>query len=123
MGGRVRHALVAGPALPEVNAVQKARMEEAQRGGIDRDTAFRRVYQLPGMTKVNQALGRLVRAPGHHARILLHCRRFAEPAYAELLAPAYQGGVTLTTDTDLAAWLAQPSPPQAGSPRPGPPAP
>ena len=123
LGGRVRHALVAGPALPEVNAVQKARMEEAQRGGIDRDTAFRRVYQLPGMTKVNQALGRLVRAPGHHARILLHCRRFAEPAYADLLAPAYQGGATLATDADLAAWLAQRSPPQAGSPRPGPPAP
>jgi Rad3-related DNA helicase len=76
------------------------------------------------MTKVNQALGRLVRAPGHHARILLHCRRFAEPAYAELLAPAYQGGATLATDADLAAWLARPSEPAtAGSPRPAPPAP
>jgi len=123
LGGRVRHALVAGPALPEVNPVQKARMEEAQRAGLDRDAAFRRVYQLPGMTKVNQALGRLVRAPGHHARILLHCRRFAEPAYAELLAPAYQGGATLATEAALAAWLALPSGPGAGSPRPTPPAP
>jgi Rad3-related DNA helicase len=124
LGGRVRHALVAGPALPEVNPVQKARMDEATRAGLDRDAAFRRVYQLPGMTKVNQALGRLVRAPGHHARILLHCRRFAEPAYAELLAPAYQGGATLATDADLAAWLARPSEPAtAGSPRPAPPAP
>jgi Rad3-related DNA helicase len=60
------------------------------------------------MTKVNQALGRLVRAPGHHARVLLHCRRFAEPAYAELLAPAYQGATPLATDADLAAWLARP---------------
>jgi Rad3-related DNA helicase len=99
-------------------------MDEATRAGLDRDAAFRRVYQLPGMTKVNQALGRLVRAPGHHARILLHCRRFAEPAYAELLAPAYQGGATLATDADLAAWLARPSEPAtAGSPRPAPPAP
>jgi Rad3-related DNA helicase len=122
LGGRVRHALVAGPALPEVNPVQKARMEESTRAGLARDAAFRHVYQLPGMTKVNQALGRLVRAPGHHARILLHCRRFAEPAYAELLAPAYQGGATLATDADLAAWLARPPAP-AGSPRPAPPAP
>jgi len=124
LGGRVRHALVAGPALPEVNPVQKARMDEATRAGLDRDAAFRRVYQLPGMTKVNQALGRLVRAPGQHARILLHCRRFAEPAYAELLAPAYQGGATLTTDADFAAWLARPpKPAPAGSPRPAPAAP
>ncbi|MFZ9838821.1 MAG: helicase C-terminal domain-containing protein [Opitutaceae bacterium] len=124
LGGRVRHALVAGPALPEVNPVQKARMEEALRTGIDRDTAFRQVYQGPGMTKVNQALGRLVRAPGHQARILLHCRRFAEPAYAELLAPAYQGGATLATDADLAAWLARPPhPATTSSPRPARPAP
>jgi Rad3-related DNA helicase len=124
LGGRVRHALVAGPALPEVNPVQKARMEEAQRAGLDRDAAFRRVYQGPGMTKVNQALGRLVRAPGHHARILLHCRRFAEPAYAALLAPAYQGGTPLVKDADLAAWLARPpEPAPAGSPRPPSPVP
>jgi Rad3-related DNA helicase len=124
LGGRVRHALVAGPALPEVNPVQKARLEEAKQAGLDRAAAFRRVYQLPGMTKVNQALGRLVRAPGHHARILLHCRRFAEPAYAELLAPAYQGGTTLATDADLTAWLARPlGQASAGSPRAAPSAP
>jgi Rad3-related DNA helicase len=104
--------------------VQKARLEEAKQAGLDRAAAFRRVYQLPGMTKVNQALGRLVRAPGHHARILLHCRRFAEPAYAELLAPAYQGGTTLATDADLTAWLARPlGQASAGSPRAAPSAP
>jgi DNA excision repair protein ERCC-2 len=105
LGGRIGHALVVGPALPEVNAVQRARLAEATRAGLARDAAFRRVYQIPGMTKVNQALGRLVRAPGHRARVVLHCRRFLEPSYASLLAPEYQLGTNLHRDADFEAWL------------------
>ena len=106
LGGRVTHAMVVGPALPEVNAVQRARMAEATRSGLARDAAFRRVYQVPGMMKVNQALGRLVRAPGQQARVLLHCRRFLDPSYANLLAPEYRQGTRITDDPGLANWLA-----------------
>jgi Rad3-related DNA helicase len=105
LGGRVSHAMVVGPALPEVNAVQRARLAEAARSGLSRDEAFRRVYQIPGMTKVNQALGRLVRAPGQRARVVLHCRRFIEPAYGSLLAPEYQAGTQITDDLEFAEWL------------------
>jgi DNA excision repair protein ERCC-2 len=105
LGGRITHAMVVGPALPEVNAVQRARLAEFS--PLGRETAFRRVYQIPGMTKVNQALGRLVRAPGQRARIILHCRRFLEPAYASLLAHDYQFGVNLLEDADLTAWLSR----------------
>jgi Rad3-related DNA helicase len=105
LGGRVTHAMVVGPALPEVNAVQRARLAEASAAGLARDAAFRRVYQIPGMTKVNQALGRLVRAPGQQARVILHCRRFLDTSYAGLLAPEYQTGTTLRADADLATWL------------------
>ena len=105
LGGRVSHAMVVGPALPEVNAVQRARLADAARNGLSRDAAFRRVYQLPGMVKVNQALGRLVRAPGQRARVVLHCRRFLESTYVNLLAPEYQNGVALRSDADFAAWL------------------
>jgi Rad3-related DNA helicase len=107
LGGRVGHAMVVGPALPEVNAVQKARLENLSRLG--RETAIRRVYRLPGLQKVNQALGRLVRAPGHRAKVLLHCRRFVEPAFASLLAPDYQFGRVLHDDAELHAWLSDPS--------------
>jgi Rad3-related DNA helicase len=103
LGGRVTHAMVVGPALPEVNAVQHARMEEFR--SLGRDAAFRRVYQVPGMTKVNQALGRLVRAPGQRAKVLLHCRRFAAPGYHELLAPDYQDGTVIADDLTFASWL------------------
>ena len=105
LGGRVTHAMVVGPALPEVNALQRTRMTGLERAGLSREAAFRRVYQIPGMQKVNQALGRLVRAPGQQAHVLLHCRRFAEPSYATLLSPEYQRGDLVDTDADLAAWL------------------
>jgi Rad3-related DNA helicase len=104
--------MVVGPALPEVNAVQRARVAEFS--DLGREAAFRRVYQIPGMAKVNQALGRLVRAPGQRARVLLHCRRFAELSYAQLLARDYQFGQNLHSDAELTAWLTQP-PSQVGS--------
>ncbi len=108
LGGRVEYAMVVGPALPEVNAVQRARLAEAARRGLSRDAAFRLVYQVPGMTKVNQALGRLVRGPGQRARVLLHCRRFEEETYLALLAPEYREGTTIRTDAELETWLASP---------------
>ena len=103
LGGRVGHAMVVGPALPEVNPVQRARL--AALAGLGRDGAFDRVYRIPGMQKVNQALGRLVRAPGQSARVLLHCRRFAEPGYERLLAPEYRPRRRIIEDDDLQAWL------------------
>lgn len=103
LGGRVTHAMIVGPALPEVNAVQRARLQEL--AALGREAAVERVYRIPGMQKVNQALGRLVRAPGQSARVLLHCRRFAEPAYDALLAADYRGGRRLESDEDLQEWL------------------
>jgi DNA excision repair protein ERCC-2 len=105
LGGRVSHAMVVGPALPEVNAVQRARMAEFDAQG--RETAFRRVYQIPGLQKVNQALGRLVRAPGQRAKILLHCKRFGEARYANLLAHDYQFGVNITSEAELKDWVGE----------------
>lgn len=103
LGGQIGHAMVVGPALPEVNAVQRARLAELE--PLGREAAFRRVYQVPGLQKVNQALGRLVRAPGQKAKVLLHCRRFADARYANLLAHDYQFGVNIENDGDLNSWL------------------
>lgn len=105
LGGRISRAMVVGPALPEVNAIQKAR-EQAFKNAGHRDT-FERTYQFPGMRKINQAVGRLVRAPGQHAKVLLHCRRFSESSYLRLLDPACQPDTRITADTDLHHWLDQ----------------
>ncbi len=103
LGGRVHTAMVVGPALPEVNAVQDAKMDAHP--SLQREENFRDVYIIPAMRRIHQALGRLVRAPGQSARILLHCQRYAEPAYREQLAPEYQGETELQSDADLANWL------------------
>lgn len=110
LGGRISHAMVVGPALPEVNARQRAWLAELERSPTTRETAFDLVYRVPGLQKVNQGLGRLVRAPGHHTRVLLHCRRFIDPTYARLLAPDYQFGTHLPDNDALAEWLQTASP-------------
>ncbi|MDX2110719.1 MAG: helicase C-terminal domain-containing protein [Verrucomicrobiota bacterium] len=103
LGGKVRLAIVVGPALPEVNAAQNARMEN--RNHLPRATAFREVYLIPAMTKINQALGRLVRAPGQSAAILLHCQRFAAADYQALLAPEYRDGTVIKDMNGLDSWV------------------
>jgi len=103
LGGRVSDALVVSPALPEVNPVQEARMDEGP--WSDREQAFHEVYRVPGMIRINQALGRLVREPGHRARILLQCARFRDPAYRALLAPEYRSEHILENAAQVDAWL------------------
>ncbi len=103
LGGHIDTAMVVGPALPEVNAVQDAKM--AAYHSTDRDTAFRDVYIIPAMRRIHQALGRIVRAPGHRAKVLLHGKRYAEAAYQAQLAPEYQEATTIRNETDLAQWL------------------
>jgi Rad3-related DNA helicase len=103
LGGRVEQIMVVGPALPEVNLIQKKKMEDHV--SLSRDEAFRDVYIRPAMRRIHQALGRIVRAPGHTARVLLHCKRFAEDAYKSELAPEYQSDCKLLKNEDFSRWL------------------
>ncbi len=104
LGEYVDTVLVVGPALPEVNPVQESRMRRLD--AADRDAAFREVFILPGITKINQALGRFVREPGQKARVVLQDRRFAETPYRDLLAPEYRNATIIRNDDQLTAWIA-----------------
>lgn len=105
LGGRVTHSLVVGPAIPDTTSpVNRARHARARRES-DEASAFRRTGLVPGMRKVNQALGRLVRAPGQTATVVLHCKRFADRDHAALLASEYTGGVIVRNDAELAEAL------------------
>ena len=105
LGGQVRTVVVVGPALPEVNAVQEARMERS--GAATREEAFRRTYILPAMRRIHQALGRFVRAPGQRARVLLHCRRFAQERFLQALSPEYANAPALRHREAVRDWLLQ----------------
>lgn len=105
LGGRVGLIMIVGPALPEVNLIQKTKME--QHPGQTQDQAFRDVYLRPAMRRIHQALGRIVRAPGQKARVLLHGRRFAEMAYRDEIAPEYQTEKHIRCEQELIQWLEQ----------------
>jgi DNA excision repair protein ERCC-2 len=77
-----------------------------ERDHLPREEAFRQVYQVPAMVKINQALGRLVRAPGQSVAALLHCRRFRESSYQQLLAPEYRQFDVISNRRDLERWAA-----------------
>jgi Rad3-related DNA helicase len=103
LGGKVGQAIVVSPSLPEVNSLQKAR-ESSISGGSN--AAFRAVYLIPGLQKISQAMGRLVRSPDQRARILLHCKRFMEPEYQDLLPDYLKPQDFIVTDRDLREkWL------------------
>jgi len=103
LGGYIDQIMIVGPALPEVNLIQKTKME--QYDSSSRDEAFREIYIRPAMRRIHQALGRIVRAPGQSARVLLHCKRFAEFAYQNELAPEYQSDLEIRSDEALIQWL------------------
>ncbi|MEC9227337.1 MAG: helicase C-terminal domain-containing protein, partial [Verrucomicrobiota bacterium] len=103
LGGRITKAIVVGPALPEVNCVQEARLDALS--CYHREVRFQRVFIEPAMRRIHQALGRLVRAPEHKAKILLHGRRFAEYAYYDQLADEYKTDQRITNQVDLINWL------------------
>ncbi|HCR28649.1 MAG TPA: hypothetical protein DIV79_01355 [Opitutae bacterium] len=112
LGGKIKAVMVVSPALPEVNPVQQYKREYYKNRNQD---GFERAYLQPGIQKVNQALGRLVRAPGQSVKALLQCHRFADTKTRSLLANQYRECNYIFNDDDLNDWLereSQINPPQ-----------
>lgn len=102
LGGKVSTAMVVGPPLAEQNALHE---EIASYTNIHAEKNFSNTYAVPAMRRLHQALGRLVRAPGQSARILLHDQRFGQSPYKELLLPEYQPSLSIQSDAQFANWL------------------
>lgn len=84
VGSRLIGVAVIGPGLPQVNARQ-----EQLRTYFDetRGSGFDYAYRYPGMNKVLQAAGRVIRAPEDKGIILLLDDRFGMPDYRRLMPP------------------------------------
>ncbi|MBT3480477.1 MAG: helicase, partial [Opitutales bacterium] len=104
IGGKIQAAMVVSPALPEVNPIQNAKRDNYN---AQRLNGFERAYLQPGIQKVNQALGRLVRAPGQKVKVLLHCQRYADKQTNNLLSPQYQNFTYLFENQDLNTWTSK----------------
>ncbi len=102
-GGIIRRAMIIGPGLPELSAVNRLRMQSWP----DREQGFHEICRVTGMRRVNQAIGRFIRAEDHHAEILLHDKRFLEPGYRNLLREDIPDPPVLKTETALLTWLSK----------------
>jgi len=78
----LRGGFVAGPSLPSVNTRQE--LVRAIHERIFGD-GFLHAYVIPGMNRVIQAAGRLVRNPDQRADLVLLGERFVQSPYLELL--------------------------------------
>lgn len=80
--GVLRGVMVVSPGLPKVSPDQEMHKEYYEETFGD---GFSYAYVFPGMSRVIQAAGRLIRREEDRGVIVLVGRRFAEPRYLELL--------------------------------------
>lgn len=83
-GDRLIGVAVVGPGLPQVGPRQeqlRAHFEETRGSGFDY------AYRFPGMNKVLQAAGRVIRTPQDKGVVLLIDDRFAAPDTRRLMPP------------------------------------
>ncbi len=81
-GEQLASVAIVGVGLPQVNRdTEQLRQWYQQRYGA----GFEYAYLYPGMQKVDQALGRVIRTPEDRGRALLIDSRYADRAYRQLL--------------------------------------
>ena len=86
-GDRLIGCAIVGVGLPQVNPRQEMlrRYYDEESG-----TGFDYAYRFPGMNKVLQAAGRVIRTPQDKGIVLLLDDRFALPEYARLFPPHWR---------------------------------
>ncbi len=87
-GDMLSEVIVVSPGLPQVSAERellKSYFDQRSRKG------FLYAYLVPGMTRVVQAAGRLIRSAEDRGVIVLVCRRFLQQPYASLLPEEWTG--------------------------------
>ncbi|MCX7894504.1 MAG: ATP-dependent DNA helicase [Thermoanaerobaculum sp.] len=88
-GEMLSQVIVVSPGLPQVTPErQLLQAYFDQRLG----QGFAYAYLIPGMTRVIQAAGRLIRSPQDRGVIVLVCRRFLQRPYVNLLPQEWTGG-------------------------------
>jgi len=85
----LRGAAVAGPSLPSVDLRNRLLAEDFTESGKN---GFDCASVIPGMARVVQAVGRLVRKPGDRAVVLLFDGRFLEKRHSDLFPEHWLDG-------------------------------
>lgn len=103
-GDRLIGCAIIGVGLPQVNPQQEMlrRYYDEQNG-----CGFDYAYRFPGMNKVLQAAGRVIRTPEDKGVVLLLDDRFAQPEYTRLFPPHWKHLRYLSDTDDLARHLSR----------------
>ena len=101
-GDRLIGCAIVGVGLPQVNPRQEMlrRYYDTQNGA-----GFDYAYRYPGMNKVLQAAGRVIRTPEDRGAVLLLDDRFAQQEYIRLFPPHWRHIRYLRSCEELAAAL------------------
>ncbi|MEM0954209.1 MAG: ATP-dependent DNA helicase [Pseudomonadota bacterium] len=83
-GDSLKSVVIVGAGLPQFNPERDALKHYYQ---SSQGRGFEFAYLYPGLQKVSQALGRVVRSEADQGRALIIDSRFGEPAYRALLPP------------------------------------
>jgi DNA excision repair protein ERCC-2 len=85
-GGRLIGVVVTGVGLPQLGIERDLIRDYWNREGV----GFEFAYQYPGMNKVLQTAGRVIRDSGDRGIVCLVDRRFTERRYQDLFPPEWQ---------------------------------
>jgi len=86
-GDALLAAVIVGPSLPQANLERRLLQKwyEEQHG-----EGFRYAWLVPGMSRVVQAAGRIIRTETDVGAVVLVGRRFVQNSYTEMLPPDWQ---------------------------------
>lgn len=101
VGERLTGAAIVGVGLPGLSPERdriRDRFEQSSGSGFDY------AYVFPGMNRVLQAAGRVIRSESDRGTILLVDERFSQSRYRRLMPPEWDP-VTVADETELAATL------------------
>jgi DNA excision repair protein ERCC-2 len=108
-GDMLQAVIVVGPCLPGVGLEQKLLQDHFEERF---EKGFEYAYVVPGMTRVIQSAGRLIRSESDTGVIVLACRRFLREPYKRYLPPDWYGDdpselASASVGLDTAAFFAR----------------
>jgi DNA excision repair protein ERCC-2 len=89
VGEMLSGVIVVSPALPQVS-FERELMRQYYEGRYGKGFEF--AYLYPGMNRVIQSVGRLIRTETDCGVAVLVCQRFAQPQYSTLFPPDWSNG-------------------------------
>ena len=96
LGAMVEQLLIIGVGMPGVDLETNKTKEYFDQRGVN---GFDYAYRYPGISKIIQAAGRLIRSQDDHGIVLLLDERYSEPFYQQMIPAFYGTPVSITSPT------------------------